>query len=75
MKIYVILKVIINVIIRTKFLWKGCVLMKEKKNEIILFENQNVKLEVNMKDDTVWLNRQQLAKLFDRDIKTIGKML
>ena len=47
--------------------------MKEKKNEIILFENQNVKLEVNMKDDTVWLNRQQLAKLFDRDIKTIGK--
>ena len=27
------------------------------KNEIILFENQNVKLEVNMKDETVWLNR------------------
>ena len=25
------------------------------KNEIILFENQNVKLEVNMKDETVWL--------------------
>ncbi len=43
------------------------------KNEIILFENQNVKLEVNMKDETVWLNRQQLAKLFDRDVKTIGK--
>lgn len=44
-----------------------------KKNEIILFENQEVKLEVNLKDETVWLNRQQLAKLFDRDIKTIGK--
>ena len=43
------------------------------KNEIILFENQNVKLEVNMKDETVWLNREQLSKLFDRDIKTIGK--
>ena len=43
------------------------------KNEIILFENQNVKLEVNMKDETVWLNREQLAKLYDRDIKTIGK--
>ena len=43
------------------------------KNEIILFENQNVKLEVNVKDETVWLNREQLAKLFDRDIKTIGK--
>lgn len=43
------------------------------KNEIILFENQDVKLEVNMKDDTVWLNREQLAMLFARDIKTIGK--
>ncbi len=47
--------------------------MNEKKNEIILFENQEVKLEVNLKDETVWLNRQQLSKLFDRDIKTIGK--
>ena len=47
--------------------------MEEKRNEIILFENQGVKLEVNLKDETVWLNREQLAKLFDRDIKTIGK--
>ena len=43
------------------------------KNEIVLFENQNVKLKVNMKDETVWLNREQIAQLFDRDIKTIGK--
>ena len=42
-------------------------------NEIILFENQNVRLEVNLKDETVWLNREQLSILFDRDIKTIGK--
>ena len=28
---------------------------------------------MNLKDETVWLNRQQIAKLFDRDIKTIGK--
>ena len=47
--------------------------MDEKKNEIILFENQGVKLEVNLKDETVWLNRKQLSKLFERDIKTIGK--
>ena len=47
--------------------------MDEKKNEIILFENQGVKLEVNLKDETVWLNRQQISKLFNRDIKTIGK--
>lgn len=32
--------------------------MNEKKNEIILFENQGVKLEVNLNDETVWLNRQ-----------------
>lgn len=43
------------------------------KNEIILFENQDVKLEVNMKDETVWLNTEQMAKLFDRDYKTIRK--
>ena len=47
--------------------------MDEKRNEIILFENQGVKLEVNLKDETVWLNRQQLSELFERDIKTIGK--
>ncbi len=45
----------------------------DMKNEIILFKNQGVKLEVNMKDETVWLNREQLAILFDRDVKTIGK--
>ena len=43
------------------------------KNEILLFENQDVKLEVNMKDETVWLNTEQMAKLFDRDYKTIRK--
>ena len=37
------------------------------KNEIIIFENQGVKLEVNMKDETVWLSLEQLSKLFDRD--------
>lgn len=42
-------------------------------NEIILFENQNVKLEVNMQDETVWLNTEQMAKLFDRNYKTIRK--
>lgn len=43
------------------------------KNEIILFENQDVKLEVNMKDETVWLNTEQIAQLFNRDYKTIRK--
>ena len=31
------------------------------ENEIKIFENQNVKLEVNMKDETVWLNAGQYA--------------
>lgn len=47
--------------------------MEEKKNEIILFEDQSVKLEVNMQDETVWLNTEQMAQLFDRDYKTIRK--
>lgn len=41
------------------------------KNEIILFENQDVKLEVNMKDETVWLTQKQMAELFEKDRKTI----
>lgn len=47
--------------------------MKEKKNEIILFENQGVKLEVNMKDETVWLNLEQMAELFNRDKSVISR--
>ena len=43
------------------------------KNEIVLFENQGVTLEVNLKDETVWLNTEQIAELFDRDYKTIRK--
>lgn len=43
------------------------------KNEIIIFENQNVKLEVNMKDETVWLTVEQMAELFGRDSTTIRK--
>lgn len=45
----------------------------KKENEIILFENQEVKLEVNLKDETVWLNTEQMAQLFGRDYKTIRK--
>ena len=43
------------------------------KNEIIIFENQNVKLEVSMKDETVWLTQAQIAKLFDRDVGVISR--
>ena len=46
-----------------------------KDNEIILFETEDreIKLNVTVDQDTVWLNRNQMAELFDRDVKTIGK--
>ena len=47
--------------------------MEEKKNEIILFENQGVKLEVNLKDETVWLTQKQMSKLFNKDRRTITR--
>ena len=45
------------------------------KGEIILFEtkDRSITLPVQVTADTVWLNRSQLAELFGRDIKTIGK--
>ena len=43
------------------------------KNEIILFENQNIKLEVNMKDETVWLSQQQMTELFNVKQNTIAE--
>ena len=47
--------------------------IENKRNEIVLFEDQNVKLEVNMKDDTVWLSLDQMAKLFGRDKSVISR--
>ena len=41
--------------------------------EIILFENQEVKLEVNLKDETVWLSQEQMMKLFGRDQSVISR--
>ena len=45
----------------------------KQQNEIILFENQGVKLEVNMKDETVWLSVKQMAELFDREESNIRR--
>ncbi|MGO4906615.1 virulence RhuM family protein [Flavobacterium sp. W20_MBD1_R3] len=44
-------------------------------NEIIIYQSEILtsQIEVMVKDETVWLNRIQLADLFDRDVKTIGK--
>lgn len=47
----------------------------EKMNEIVLFETEDkaVTLSVPVEQETVWLNRNQMAELFNRDVKTIGK--
>ena len=43
------------------------------KNEIVIFENQDVKLEVNMKEETVWLTQAQMTKLFKVKQNTIAE--
>lgn len=46
----------------------------ENQGEIVLYQpNEEIKLEVRLEGETVWLNRQQMSQLFGRDIKTIGK--
>ena len=47
----------------------------QKNSEIVIFETEDnqVKLPVTIEGETVWLNRNQMSELFDRDVKTIGK--
>ena len=45
-----------------------------EKGEIVLYQpNESIRLEVRIEDETVWLTRLQMAELFGRDVKTIGK--
>jgi len=47
-----------------------------KQGEIVIYrslEKADFQIEVRVENDTVWLNRHQIAALFNRDIKTIGK--
>lgn len=47
-----------------------------EQNEIVLYrpdETMSLEVKLDVASDTVWLNRQQMAELFDRDVKTIGK--
>lgn len=49
--------------------------MMPVESKIALFTDKDVTLEVPVSPerDTVWLNRNQMTLLFDRDAKTIGK--
>lgn len=44
-------------------------------NQIVLYQSEDgmTQLDVKLEGETVWLNRQQMAELFGRDVKTIGK--
>ena len=42
------------------------------KNEIVIFENDGIRLDVNMKEETVWLTQKQMAELFGKDQNTIN---
>ena len=48
--------------------------MEPNKGEIVMYQpDETIRLEVRVENETVWLNRQQIAALFSRDKKTIGK--
>ena len=48
--------------------------MNTNENQIVVYQpNETVRLDVRLENETVWLNRHQMAQLFGRDIKTIGK--
>lgn len=49
--------------------------MEQEKPQIAIYRSPegNIELDVKLENDTVWLNRQQLAELFGRDYKTISK--
>ena len=44
-------------------------------NSIEIYRSQDgsVQLNVKLENETVWLNRQQMAELFGRDYKTVSK--
>jgi len=51
--------------------------MNEKNNQIIIYrtEDGEMKLEVKLEGETVWLSQKQMARLFDKDIRTINEHL
>lgn len=48
--------------------------MKDNNNKIIIYntEDGNTKIEVRMKDETVWLSQKQMAELFDCSVDNIS---
>jgi hypothetical protein len=49
--------------------------MNEKNNQIIIYSTADgeMKLEVKLENETVWLSQKQMAELFDKDVRTINE--
>ncbi len=49
--------------------------VRNSEKSVIIYRSEDgtIQLEVQLFNNTVWMNRQQMATLFDRDVKTIGK--
>ena len=47
--------------------------MQENNSNIIVYNDGELELKVSLKNETVWLNRNQISELLGRDVKTIGK--
>ena len=54
---------------------KDIIIEEEGKGGIVLYQapDGQTSLDVKLENETVWLTRQQMALLFGRDVKTIGK--
>ena len=44
-------------------------------SNVVVYNDGELVLKVSVEQESVWLNRNQLSELFDRDVKTIGKHL
>ncbi|MBU1160215.1 hypothetical protein KJ978_03045 [Patescibacteria group bacterium] len=47
----------------------------QRNNQLIIYNTVDgqTKIEVRIKDDTVWLSQKQMAELFDKDVRTINE--
>ncbi|MCD8478079.1 MAG: virulence RhuM family protein [Sulfurospirillum sp.] len=43
------------------------------QSNVVVYNDGEIELKVSVNEETVWLNRNQLSDLFERDVKTIGK--
>lgn len=50
-------------------------LMQSQGSEIIMYQTEDglTKIDVQMSNETVWLTRERMAELFQRDRSVIGK--